>query len=274
MRIPRLFGLHAEPGGRLSLLLAVTPFAMLLLVYLFFSHRMLAENPDAKLLPSAGHMASSMTKLAMEEDERTGHYILWHDTKVSLARLGAGIILAAIIGLLLGINMAMFPGLDGFLKSFITFLSIIPPLAILPVLFIAFGVDEAAKVILIFIGSVFVISRDIYLATAALPSEQVTKALSLGASQLGVVYRVILPQIMPRIFDTTRLTLGAAWLFLIASEAIASTEGLGYRIYLMRRYMAMDVILPYVLWITLIGYTLDLFLRMWVRFRYPWYSKQ
>jgi NitT/TauT family transport system permease protein len=58
---------------------------------------------------------------------------------------------------------------------------------------------------------------------------------------------VILPQVMPRLLDAVRISLGAAWLFLIAAEAIASTDGLGYRIFLVRRYLAMDVIIPYVL---------------------------
>jgi NitT/TauT family transport system permease protein len=62
-----------------------------------------------------------------------------------------------------------------------------------------------------------------------------------------VVYRVILPQVMPRLLDAVRISLGAAWLFLIAAEAIASTDGLGYRIFLVRRYLAMDVIIPCVL---------------------------
>ncbi|MDH5510040.1 MAG: ABC transporter permease subunit [Nitrospinota bacterium] len=273
MKTTRLLGLHAAPGVYLHWVLAALPFAFMICAYLLLSHRMLAENPNAKLLPSVGKMVESTVRLATQPDPRTGDYPFWTDTKASLKRLAVGVISAAIVGLLLGVNMAMFPGLNSMARAFITFLSIIPPLAILPVLFIIFGVDEVAKVVLIFIGSVFVITRDIYLATAALPLEQVTKALSLGASQLGVVYRVILPQVMPRLFNTARLTLGTAWLFLIAAEAIASTEGLGYRIYLMRRYMAMDVILPYVCWITLIGYTLDLGLRMWVVWRYPWYTK-
>ena len=56
--------------------------------------------------------------------------------------------------------------------------------------------------------------------------------------------------------------MGSAWLFLIAAEAIASTEGLGYRIFLVRRYLAMDVILPYVVWITLLAVLADLALRL------------
>ena len=70
-----------------------------------------------------------------------------------------------------------------------------------------------------------------------------------------------MPQVLPRLIDTVRLALGAAWLFLIAAEAIASTEGLGYRIFLVRRYLAMDVILPYVAWITFLGFAFDWLLR-------------
>jgi NitT/TauT family transport system permease protein len=76
------------------------------------------------------------------------------------------------------------------------------------------------------------------------------------------VLRVVLPQMWPRLVDAVRLTLGSAWLFLIAAEAIASTEGLGFRIFLVRRYLAMDVILPYVAWITLLAFSMDWSLRL------------
>ena len=76
----------------------------------------------------------------------------------------------------------------------------------------------------------------------------------------------------PRLLAAVRLALGAAWLFLIASEAIASTDGLGYRIFLVRRYLAMDVIIPYVLWITILGFSFDWLLLKWSAWRYPWYQ--
>ena len=71
----------------------------------------------------------------------------------------------------------------------------------------------------------------------------------------------MLPQILPRLIDSVRLELGPAWLFLIAAEAIAADSGLGYRIFLVRRYLSMDVILPYVAWITLLAFLMDLGLR-------------
>lgn len=82
--------------------------------------------------------------------------------------------------------------------------------------------------------------------------------------------RVILPQATPRLLEALRLQLGCAWLFLIAAEAIASTGGLGYRIFLVRRYMAMDVILPYVAWITLLAFASDQLLRQARRLLFPW----
>ena len=82
--------------------------------------------------------------------------------------------------------------------------------------------------------------------------------------------RVVLPQLLSRLLTSLRLLLGSAWLFLISAEAISSTAGLGYRIFLVRRYMAMDVIIPYVLWITLLAWLMDLALRQLHKTWFPW----
>ncbi|OSM01592.1 ABC transporter permease [Magnetofaba australis] len=273
MKIRRLSGLHAQPGRWTRIILALLPLLLLVALYAVASQIRLADNPHDKLMPGFGKMADAFWRLATEPDRRSGEILLWMDTLASLSRLGIGMALSAVLGLLIGLNTALFPTLRAALNPLLTVLSIIPPLTLLPILFIVFGVGEEAKVMLIFIGTVFVISRDIHLATRAIPHEQIIKALTLGATQLGVVYRVVLPQIMPRLINTTRLTLGAAWLFLIAAEAVASTDGLGYRIYLVRRYLAMDVIIPYVAWITLLGFTMDWLLRLTVRWVYPWHDR-
>jgi NitT/TauT family transport system permease protein len=269
--IPRVFGLHAQPRGTARTLLIALPFVLAIALYLFASHQRHLENPGDKLLPAVTQMVDAVERMAFTEDSRSGTYLMARDTLASLARLAMGVSLAAAVGLWLGLNMGMFPGLREASLSFVTFVSMIPPLAILPILFITFGVDELAKVMLIFIGLFPVLTRDVFLAVRRIPREQVTKALTLGASHLSLTYRIVLPQVLPRLIEALRLSLGAAWLFLIAAEAIAATEGLGYRIFLVRRYLAMDVILPYVLWITLLGYLLDLALRLLLRKAYPWY---
>jgi NitT/TauT family transport system permease protein len=146
-------------------------------------------------------------------------------------------------------------------------------MAILPVLFIVFGLGELSKVVLIVIGVAPFLIRDLSLAVGALPAEQIVKAQSLGASSWQVATRVVLPQVMPRLIDAVRLSLGPAFLFLISAEAIAAESGLGYRIFLVRRFLAMDVILPYVAWITLLAYLMDYALAWLSRAGFPWAHK-
>ncbi|MEI6413210.1 MAG: ABC transporter permease subunit [Pseudomonadota bacterium] len=266
---PRFFGFYAKPP--FPWFWVLLPFVLVVFGYLAASHWRQAQNPDDKLLPTVAQMASAVNRMAFTEDPRSGGYLMVRDTLASLKRLGMGVSLAAVVGLLLGLNMGLFTGVKTLLATFITVFSMVPPLAVLPILFISFGVEELAKVMLIFIGIFPMITRDIYLATLRIPDEQLTKALTLGASQLAVAYRIVLPQIMPRLLDAVRLALGAAWLFLIAAEAIAATDGLGYRIFLVRRYLAMDIIIPYVLWVTCLGFGFDWMLRLWLAKRYPWY---
>lgn len=146
-------------------------------------------------------------------------------------------------------------------------------MAILPILFITFGLGEVSKVVLIFIGICPIIVRDLQLKSQSLPQEQLIKAQTLGANSWQIIVRVVLPQIFPRLIEAVRLTLGSAWLFLIAAEAIVATDGLGYRIFLVRRYLSMDVILPYVLWITILAYTMDWLLRKLSEKTCPWYHE-
>ncbi len=264
--------MHARPPRWLQLTLAAAPFVVMIAAYVLASDIRHAENPQDKLLPTVSKMADAMERMAFTRDKRSGAFLLWADTLASLKRLGMGMALSATLGLLLGVHMGLLPIVRAGLLSFVTFVSNIPPLAILPILFIVFGVDELGKVMLIFLGTFAVITRDTHIATEAIPRELIVKALTLGASQGCVIWRVVLPQVFPRLLDAVRLTLGAAWLFLIASEAIAASSGLGYRIFVVRRYLAMDVIIPYVLWITLLAYLMDMALRLLIRWRFPWYG--
>ncbi|HEY2678090.1 MAG TPA: ABC transporter permease [Steroidobacteraceae bacterium] len=254
--------INQRPGPASGLLLSALPFILLISAYLFYSNARLAANSGDKLLPAPATIAATVHRFAFEEDERSGEYLLWNDTWASLQRLLIALSISALIGLILGVAIGVIPYVRATLAPFVAVVSLIPPLAVLPILFIAVGLGELAKITLITIGVTPVIARDLAMRVAEIPSEQIIKAQTLGASTWQLVLRVVLPQMWPRLVDALRLTLGAAWLFLIAAEAIASTEGLGYRIFLVRRYLAMDVILPYVAWITLLAFTMDWLLRL------------
>ena len=264
--------INLTPSKPLKLLLGILPFALILVIYLVASDARLAENANDKLLPSFTQMGSAIQSLAFEPSKRSGEYLFWQDTLSSLHRLALGIFIAAILGFTIGLLTGAIPTIYSPIAPLLTVISLVPPMALLPVLFIVFGLGELSKVALIVIGVAPFIARDIQRCTQEIPLEQLVKAQTLGASTWQIIVRVLTPQLMPRLVNAVRLSLGAGWLFLIAAEAIASTDGLGYRIFLVRRYMSMDVILPYVAWITLLGFLLDWALRMLSRRLYPWYA--
>jgi NitT/TauT family transport system permease protein len=152
-------------------------------------------------------------------------------------------------------------------------LSNVNPLALLVIVLVALGVGESSKVFLIAFGIGVPMMRTIAGMVERMPSELTVKALTLGASQFQVLYKIVAPQMLPRLIDLIRVSLGAAWIFVIAAEAVASTEGLGYRIYLQQRYLNMALIIPYVIYISLLAYAGDLLLQGVLKLPwFRWYS--
>lgn len=252
---------NLKPTRRARLLLGLTPLLLLVLVYLIASASRHAINPADKILPTPQAMVTAMHSLVLVPDTMTGELLFWADTSASLWRLGLGLAISTLSALLLGLGLGLIPTARATFGPLVTIIAVIPPIALLPILFIALGLGEAAKVALIVIGILPVMLRDIAAHVEALPAEQLVKAQTLGASSWHLAIRVALPQAMPRLIHALRLAIGPAWVFLISAEAIASDVGLGYRIFLVRRYLSMDIILPYVAWITVLAITMDWALR-------------
>lgn len=264
----RLINLRPRLGT--AMLLGLLPFLLVAILYGVNSSKRQHENPDDRLLPSLTQLVQGVKMVAVDEDPRTGDIVLWADTAASLKRIGWAVGASALIGLFFGVVAGMLPYLRALTSPTVTTISLIPPMAILPILFVAFGLDEFAKVMLIIIGIAPLLIRDLQARVMEIPAEMLIKAQSLGASSWQVALRVVLPQVLPRLVDGVRLALGPAWLFLISAEAIAAEQGLGYRIFLVRRYMSMDIILPYVLWITLLAFVADRLLWLLNRQCFPW----
>ncbi|WP_455376522.1 ABC transporter permease [Kaarinaea lacus] len=266
--------MNIYPGTVGKVLLGMLPFVLTIIVYLWVSDTRLEINPNDKLMPSFSKIGDAIERMAFEPSKRTGEYLLWVDTLASLQRLLLGVLVAASLGLIVGLLNGTIPTVRANLSPYVTALSLIPPMAILPILFIIFGLGELSKVMLIVIGITPFLMRDLQARALELPAEQLIKAQTLGASTWQVMVRVIIPQILPRLIEAVRLSLGPAWLFLIAAEAIAAEQGLGYRIFLVRRYLSMDVILPYVVWITFLAFFTDWILRQISHRAFPWFHSQ
>jgi len=263
-----LFNLHAKPGGKAKLLLSVLIFIICIAAYWLTAYVRHQENPQDKMVPTFGKMVDGINRVALEAD-RNGDIRLWVDTIASGRRFLISLAFLA-LAVLMGLLMGVFPYMEILLLRFMTFFDKIPALAILPILFIIFGLGEVSKVALILMGVFPTIALDTYLRAKDVPREQITKGLTLGASHFEIAHRVVLPQIFPAVLNTVRLNFKAMILFLIAGESLAATVGLGYRIFVVRRYIAMEIIIPYVIWMSLLAFGADLLVRMWIKKRYKW----
>lgn len=267
---PKLFGIHASPPLWLKSLYVALPFVLVIAGYALASYFYLEDNSHGKLLPSFSAMGRRFLSFATDLDTRTETYLLWADTATSLIRFGTGLFYAAVVGLLLGLNIAMFPGLRYLALPGVVALSFVPVVTMLPILLVVVGIGEEAKILFIFLGLVFIITREMYAAAMKIAPELKIKARTLGASELALTYRIVLPLIMPNLIETVRLNLGLVWFCLIASEGIAANEGLGYRIFLLRRTSEMVGIIPYSLWITLLAASVFQLLGILLEVLFPW----
>ena len=277
--------IHAKPNRFWTALLSWSLFGVGIGLYLYVAHARHIENPEDRVTPTISQMARGLGGAALqpsEDDEQqaqSGGFVqrffgsmLWKDTKATSRRFIFSIVLL-IPAVLLGLHMGLFPYVGVFFLRFVLFFDKIVALSLLPILFIAFGIDELSKIMLIVIGVTPTIILDTFNLTRSVHAEQLVKAFTLGAGDFDVAYRVVLKQIMPRVLNSIRLNLKSVMLFLFAGEMIASTDGLAYRIALLRRHMGMDVIIPYVLWVAFLLFLVDLAMRLINQRLHPWFRE-
>lgn len=277
----------AMPPRAVSFVLSWTLFAAGVLLYFYASHQRHLENPEDKVMPNVAQLVQGSVEAALQPDEADEvdpaagqqnvaekflHSMLWKDTKASARRFAISMALL-FPAVLLGLHMGFFPIVGDFFLRFILFFDKIIALSVLPILFIAFGIDEVSKIMLIVIGVTPTIILDTFNLSKSVPQEQIVKAFTLGAGDFSVAYRVVLKQIWPRVLNSIRLNLKAVMLFLFAGEMITSTDGLAFRIGLLRRHMGMNIIIPYVLWVAALLFLVDLTMRVLNKKLHPWFRE-
>ena len=277
----KLFAINTEPGRASTWVLSWFLFVLGISLYFYISAQRHKENPDDRVVPTIAQLRDGLHDAAFGTDEDAGNRslvsrfhesMLWTDTVASAKRFGWAMLLM-IPAVVLGLHVGMFPYVGVFFLRFILFFDKIIALSVLPILFIAFGIDELSKVMLIVIGVAPTIILDTINLTKGVPKEQIVKGFTLGATDFAIAYRIVLKQIFPKILNSIRLNLKAIMLFLFAGEMIASTDGLAYRIALMRRNMGMNTIIPYVLWVALLLFLVDWTMRVVNKTLHPWFRE-
>jgi taurine transport system permease protein len=189
---------------------------------------------------------------------------------LSLLRVMSAFVLACLTAIPAGIAMGVSRIARGVLDPPIEFYRPLPPLAYLPLVVIWFGIDEAAKIVLIYLACFAPLALAARAGVRSAAPEQVNAALSLGATRMQLIRHVILPAAMPEILTGMRISLGFGWTTLVAAEMVAANVGVGQMVLNASNFLRTDLVVMGIVVIAFFAYGFDLAMRIAERRLVPW----
>ncbi len=181
---------------------------------------------------------------------------------VSLGRLLGGLLIATVIGVLLGLAIGSRKRIDEATSVIIQFLRMVSPLAWTPIAIVLFGIGSPPVVFLIAIAAVWPVTMNTVAGVRSLDPNWALLARSLGATPIEILKTIVIPGIRPHVLTGIRLALGVAWIVIVPAEMLGVDSGLGYQILNARDQLDYALLAAIMLVIGVIGYSLD-WLTQW-----------
>ena len=225
---------------------------------------------DPVFLPGPGSVWDRFTLIA---GEGYRNVTLWEHLGASLFRIVAGFILGCLVGIPLGLAMGLSNIMRGLLDPLVEFFRPIPPLAFIPLVIIWVGIGEESKVLLLFLAALWIMAIAARSGVLSVKLSKVHAAYSLGASKLQVLRHVILPNALPEIFTGMRVSLGVCWGTLVAAELLGAQEGIGQMIWVAQKFFLTEIVMIGIILIGVIGFGMDILMRMIENKLIPWRGK-
>lgn len=222
-----------------------------------------AQLVDSTFLPSPTMVVKNFITSISENT-------LLSDVGISLYRIAMGFLLAAILGIPLGILAGTFKIAESLIQPLSEFIRYMPVPAFIPLIMVWTGIGEEAKIMVIFIGTFFQLVLMVADNARGVADDLINSAYTLGAKEFQVISNVLLPAMAPKIMDTLRLMFGWAWTYLVVAELVAANSGLGYSILKAQRFLQTDAIFTGILVIGLLGLFTDRLLYLANRKLFPW----
>ena len=194
---------------------------------------------------------------------------VWMSTQRVFLGVTLGILLAVPVGFVLG----WYRHVRVFADPLLNFFRALPPIALIPLVIVYFGIGEGAKVVILFYASFFAGVIVMYEGIAQISPIYVRVARTLGATDLEIFAKVIVPLTVPHILTALRVALGVAWATLVASELIAAQQGLGSLIQNAASFFQLDIIYVGIICIGFIALAMDLVLRTVSRRLVAWQER-
>lgn len=195
---------------------------------------------------------------------------LINDTLISIYRVVMGFLIAAAIGVPLGIYIGAYKWFEAILQPVNDFVRYMPASAFIPLVLLWVGIGEGSKIAIIFIGVIFQIIVMVADTVRRVPENYLEVAYTMGARQSEVMGLVIWRGILPELLDILRINMGWAWTYLVVAEMVAANSGLGFQILQSQRFLNTPKIFVGILIIGVIGLLFDLAFRWIYRMAFPW----
>jgi NitT/TauT family transport system permease protein len=255
------WAVRGELRARTALLLACAGFGVPFALWVATSTFGWA---DPVFLPSPWQVLAQLSDWYHEGD-------LVADILVSVGRVLGGFVVAACIAVPLGVMIATYAPVRALLEPLTEFTRYLPAVAFIPLIMLWVGIEESAKVAVIWVGVFFQMVLMIAEDVARVPHAPVEAARTMGATNGEIVKYVLIPAARPAMLTTLRGCMCLAWTYLVVAELVAANSGLGFSILKAQRFLQTDKIFAGILLIGLIGLTTDQAFR-WLHKRcFPWH---
>jgi taurine transport system permease protein len=233
----------------------------------------LSFEPDAGMqmepiwLPSPEAVASRFFEIASQGYQ---NFTLLEHLGWSLLRVIAGFFFGSLIGIPLGYAMGLSGWFRGWFDPIVEFMRPVPPLALIPLVIIWFGIWETGKIVLLFLAALWIMIIAARAGVSGVNISKVHAAYSLGASKWQIMRHVIVPNSLPEIFTGARVAMGVCWGTVVAAELVAAQKGAGMMIIAASRFQLTDIVIMGIVLIGVIGYSIDILMRQAEKYLVPW----
>ena len=183
--------------------------------------------------------------------------ILLTDILYSVSRVAIAFALAVLIAIPIGFLLGWYESLRTLIEPWIQFFRMIPPIALIPLVIVYFGIGETAKIWIIFFAAFLVMVVSVYQGVVAVNALYIKAAKALGAHDFQLFWNVVIPSSIPYIVVGMRIAVAASWTTLVAAELVAASHGLGYLIMSASQYYSLPTVYLGIIVIGLIGLMMD-----------------
>ena len=247
-----------------AVLRAVLPWIVPIVILVIWEYTARSGLLSVRVLPEPWAVVEAAWRLALSGE-------LWANLEVSAWRAFAGLAIGGGLGLALGLLTGLSRYAELLLDTSLQMLRNIPPLAMIPLVILWFGIDEGAKLFLVALGVFFPLYLNTVHGIRSVDPALIEMARSYGLSGWSLYRHVILPGAMPSILVGLRYALGLMWVLLIVAETISASSGIGYMTMNAREFLQTDVVLVGILLYALLGKLADLAARRLERVCLRWH---